>query len=167
MDITKKKILKIILIVILIIIILLLSWLFLGGRTFSKYKKNINASSLTEIAKPILNVEGDRKIKIDGIEDTLYNFSVKNYDGSDISEVDMNYFIEIVNDSKADLEFILTKNGKDIKLTNNKTDLISSSGLERQTDEYQLKIKYHNNPAIVEDIDGSVQVKVEAVQATK
>lgn len=167
MDITKKKILKIILIVILIIIILLLSWLFLGGRTFSKYKKNINASSLTEIAKPILNVEGDREIKIDGIEDTLYNFSVKNYDGSDISEVDMNYFIEIVNDSKADLEFILTKNGKDIKLTNNKTDLISSSGLERQTDEYQLKIKYHNNPAIVEDIDGSVQVKVEAVQATK
>ncbi len=167
MDITKKKILKIILIVILIIIILLLSWLFLGGRTFSKYKKNINASSLTEIAKPILNVEGDRKIKIDGIEDTLYNFSVKNYDGSDISEVDMNYFIEIVNNSKADLEFILTKNGKDINLTNNKTDLISSSGLERQTDEYQLKIKYHNNPAIVEDIDGSVQVKVEAVQATK
>lgn len=167
MDITKKKILKIILIVILIIIILLLSWLFLGGRTFSKYKKNINASSLTEIAKPILNVEGDREIKIDGIEDTLYNFSVKNYDGSDISEVDMNYFIEIVNNSKADLEFILTKNGKDIKLTNNKTDLISSSGLERQTDEYQLKIKYHNNPAIVEDIDGSVQVKVEAVQATK
>lgn len=167
MDITKKKILKIILIVILIIIILLLSWILLGGRTFSKYKKNINASSLTEIAKPILNVEGDREIKIDGIEDTLYNFSVKNYDGSDISEVDMNYFIEIVNNSKADLEFILTKNGKDIKLTNNKTDLISSSGLERQTDEYQLKIKYHNNPAIVEDIDGSVQVKVEAVQATK
>lgn len=122
---------------------------------------------MTEIAKPILNVEGDRKIKIDGIEDTLYNFSVKNYDGSDISEVDMNYFIEIVNNSKADLEFILTKNGKDINLTNNKTDLISSSGLERQTDEYQLKIKYHNNPAIVEDIDGSVQVKVEAVQATK
>lgn len=167
MDITKKKVLKIILIVILIIIILLLSWLFLGERTFSKYKKNINASSLTEIAKPILNVEGDKEIKIDGIEDTLYNFSVKNYDGSDISEVDMNYCIEIVNNSKADLEFILTKNGKDIKLTNNKTDLISSSGLERQTDEYQLKIKYHNNPAIVEDIDGSVQVKVEAVQATK
>jgi len=27
--------------------------------------------------------------------------------------------------------------------------------------------EYHNNPAIVEDIDGNVQVRVEAVQATK
>ena len=86
MDITKKKILKIILIVILIIIILLLSWLFLGGKTFSKYKKDINASSSTEIAKPILNVEGASDIKIDGIEDTIYNFSVKNYNGLDVSD---------------------------------------------------------------------------------
>ncbi len=167
MDITKKKILKIILIVILIIIILLLSWLFLGGKTFSKYKKDINASSSTEIAKPILNVEGASDIKIDGIEDTIYNFSVKNYNGLDVSEVDMNYYIEIVNNSKADLEFILTKNGQPINLNNNKTDLISSSSLNRQSDDYQLKIKYHNNPAIVEDIDGNVQVRVEAVQATK
>ena len=167
MDITKKKILKIILIVILIIIILLLSWLFLGGKTFSKYKKDINASSSTEIAKPILNVEGASDIKIDGIEDTIYNFSVKNYNGLDVSEVDMNYYIEIVNNSKADLEFILTKNGQPINLNNNKTDLISSSSLNRQSDDYQLKIKDHNNPAIVEDIDGNVQVRVEAVQATK
>ena len=133
MDITKKKILKIILIVILIIIILLLSWLFLGGRTFSKYKKDINASSSTEIAKPILNVEGANDIKIDGIEDTVYNFSVKNYNGSNVSEVDMNYYISIVNNSKADLEFTLLKNGEPINLNNNKTDLISSSSLNKQT----------------------------------
>lgn len=167
MDITKKKILKIVLIILLIIIILLLCWLFLGGRSFSKYKKDINASSLTEIAKPILNVEGENDIKIDGIEDTIYNFSVKNYNGSNISEVDMNYYIEIVNTSKADLDFVLLKNGQQINLKNNKTDLISSSSINRQSDDYQLQIKYNNNPAIVEDIEGSVQIRVEAIQATK
>ncbi|MFG6318370.1 MAG: hypothetical protein K1W33_00675 [Clostridia bacterium] len=167
MDITKKKILKTALIILLIIIILLLCSLFLGGRSFSKYKKNFNVSSSTEIAKPILNVEGDSNIKIDGIEDTIYDFSVKNYNGSNVSEVDMNYYIEIVNTSKADLDFILTKNGKTVSLKNNKTDLISLVSTIKQTDDYQLQIKYNNNPAILTDIDGSVQIKVEAIQSIK
>ena len=122
MDITKKKIIKAILIILLIIIILLLNWLFLGGRSFSKYKKNFGSNSLTEIAEPVFTVDGASNIQIDGIDDTVYDFSVKNYDNFNTSEVDLDYTIQIVNNSGADLEFILTKDGKSISLSNNKTN---------------------------------------------
>lgn len=165
MDVNKKKILKVVLLVILIIIILLLGLLFLRGKSFSKYKKNINTSGTTEIAKPVFEVSGSQNILIDGIQDTVYDFSVRNYNDSGISEVALNYYIQIENNSDADLTFQLTKNGKLVNLTKNKTSLISLSGLERKSDDYQLTIKYTNNTAITNDIVGSVQVKVEAVQA--
>jgi len=167
MDIKKKKIIKIILIIILILIILLLWLLFSRGKTLSKYKQNINGSSTTEVAQPVFVVDGASDILIDGIEDTIYNFSVKNYDKTSISEVDMNYYIEIVNNSQANLEFILIKDGKNVSLNNNKTNLISLKSLTKQNDEYQLSIKYNNNPAVTSDIDGNVQIKVEAVQIEK
>ena len=167
MDIKKKKIVKIVLVVILLIIMLLLWGVFFGGKSFSKYKKDVNSSSMTEVAKPVFVVDGTDDINIDGIEDTVYYFSVKNYDKTGTSEVDLDYYINIENNSKADLEFVLTKDGRNIPLNNNKTNKITLSNGNKQEDEYQLKIKYHNDPAIVQDIDGNVQVKVEAVQAEK
>ena len=167
MDITKKKMIKLILVVILLIIMLLLWGVFLGGKSFSKYKKYVKANSITQVAKPVFVVDGTDDITIDGIEDTVYYFSVKNYDKTGTSEVDLDYYINIENNSKADLEFVLMKNGRNIPLINNKTNKITLSNENKQEDEYQLKIKYHNNPAIVQDIDGNVQVKVEAVQAEK
>lgn len=165
MDITKKKILKAILVIILIVIILLLYWLFLGGRSFSKYRKNVNGNSATQVAEPVFQVDGASNILIDGIEDTIYNFSVKNYDETGISNTKMQYYVQIVNNSKANLEFILTKNGQAISLNSNKTNLISLSSNQKQDDNYELRIKYHNDDAIIGDIDGNVQIKVEAVQA--
>ena len=167
MDIKKKKIVKIVLIIILLIIMLLLWGIFFGGKSFSKYKKDVNSSSLTEVAKPVFVVEGADDIKIDGREDTIYNFSVKNYDEKGKSEVDLDYTINIENNSKADLEFVLTKDGKRVLLSNNKSNKTTLSSNEKQSDDYALQIKYHNSPAVVQDIDGNVQVKVEAVQAEK
>lgn len=117
-----------------------------------------------KVAKPILVVDGDKNIKIDGIEDTIYDFSVKNYDGLEISDVSMNYEIQIINNSEADLEFELTKDGAKVPLNSNKTETMTLKGITRNSDDYKLTIKYKNNPAILEDIDGNVQIKVEAVQ---
>lgn len=167
MDVNKKKVVKIVLIVVLLILMLLLWWKFWGGKSFSKYKGDVSASSVTEVAKPVLSVEGADDILIDGIEDTIYNFSVKNYDGNETSEVDLDYFINIENNSDADLEFLLVKDGKKVSLTNNKTNTITLSSNGKQTDNYELQIKYHNNPAQTEDIKGNVQIKVEAVQAQR
>ena len=76
----------------------------------------------------------------------------------------MQYYIEIVNNSRADLEFILTKNGQSISLNSNKTNLISLSSNRKQDDNYELRIKYHSDGAIIGDIEGNVQIKVEAAQ---
>ena len=163
MKIKTKKIINIILIILFIILLILL-FLLLSGRTFSKYNSNINSNGIAEVAKPIFIVDGTENIKIDGIEDTIYNFQVKNYDGVEISHVDMNYNIEIINNSEANLTFELIKNGELLNLTNNKTETMTIDGITRHTDTYELKILYNDNPAITEDISGNIQIKVESVQ---
>lgn len=162
MKLKNKRAIHIIL-VILIILLILFFILFLG-KAFSKYKKDVNSNAVAEVATPIFVVDGTDNIKIDGIQDTVYSFSVKNYKGVDISEVDMNYTIQIVNNSEANLEFELTKNGEKVTLTNNTTDLMNLKGISRNVDEFELKIIYNDNPAVVEDITGNVQIKVEASQ---
>ena len=74
MDVNKKKVVKIILMVVLLILMLLLWWKFWGGKSFSKYKGDVSANSVTEVAKPVFSVQGADDILIDGIEDTTYNF---------------------------------------------------------------------------------------------
>lgn len=165
MSIKKKKMIKSIVMIVVFIIILLLCWLFLGGKSYSKYKEEVRANSTSEIAKAVFVVDGAKNIQINGMEDTVYDFHVKNYDETGASEVALDYFIEIVNQSEAELEFELTKNGEIMNLTENKTNLISLPNLAKQTDDYQLKIKYHNNPAKIADIEGNVQIKAQAVQA--
>ena len=162
MKIRNKKILNIILIILLIIILFLLG--ILGGKTYSKYKRTIESNGIAEIAKPVFIADSDKDIKIDGNEDTTYTFSVKNFDSVNISDVEMKYTVEILNNSKANLEFELKRNGEIQKLTNNKTETLIINGITRTTDNFELKIKYNDNPAIVEDITGNIQVKIEAVQ---
>ena len=168
MEIKKKKTIKFVLTIVLLIIILLLWWLFLGGsNVFAKYNREISSNSITEVAMPVFIVDGVDDIKIDGIKDTTYNFSVKNFDEKETSEVDLDYQISIENNSKADLDFTLTKDGQTVSLSNNKTNTITLSNSGKQSDNYTLSIKYNNNPAITEDITGDIQIKVEAVQAKK
>ena len=55
-----------------------------------------------------------------------------------------------------------------IPLTSNKTGLVelnNNTATGRNSEEYNLRIKYKNNPAIISDIQGNIQVKVEAVQS--
>lgn len=163
MDIKKKRVMRIILIIILIIIFLFL-WLGIGrSKVFSRNRKGLNMSGVSEIAKPVFVVDGNSNIKIDGKKDTVYKFCVKNYDDTGVSNTDLRYFIQVVNDSEADLDFILTSKGKKVNLNNNKTGLIALSSSKKQTDEYELKIIYNNDPAMESNIDGNVQIKIEAV----
>lgn len=165
MNMKRKKGIKAGGMIIVFIVILLLCCLFFAGKSYSKYKEEIRVNSTSEIAKAVFVVEGTNNIKIDGIQDTTYDFYVKNYDETGVTEVGLDYFIEIVNHSEADLEFELRKNGQVVNLSENKTNLIFLSSLEKQQDNYQLNIKYRNNPAQISDINGNVQIKTQAVQA--
>ena len=152
MKIKNKRIIKIILAVLLFIIIFLLFSIYLGKvKNYAKYSEAINSTGSAEIAKPVFEVDGGSSIKIDGIDDTTYVFSVKN--------------IEIINNSEANLEFELFKNDVSVVLNNNKSDNFKLIHSNNQEDIFKLKIKYQNNPAIENDIDGNVQIKVEAVQS--
>lgn len=163
----KKKMIKAIVIILLVMIWLCFCWILIGGKSFAKYKSETNASYLAEIAKPVFIVDGAENIQINGLEDTVYDFEIKNYDDTFTSGVNLSYEIEIVNNSKADLEFELSKNGKSVILAENKTNLNFLEASNKQKDSYQLKIKYHNNPAITSDITGNIQIKTQAMQTEK
>lgn len=164
MSIKEKKMVKNVVMIVVFILLLLLCWLFLAGKSYSKYKEEVRANCTNEIAKAIFVVDGAKNIQINGIEDTVYDFHVKNYDETGVNEVGLDYFIEMVNLSEADLEFELTKNGELVNLSENKTDFFHLASAENQVDDYQLKIKYHDNPAQIADIKGNVQIKAQAVQ---
>ena len=65
---------------------------------------------MTQVAEPVFQVDGASNLLINGIEDTTYNFSVKNYNETGINNTKMQYYVQIVNNSRANLEFVLTKN---------------------------------------------------------
>lgn len=135
--------------------------------SYAKYKQALTGDGKVEVAKPILILERTSDIKIDGIKDEVYDFSVKNYTDTQINEVNLNYSIQIINDSHANLEFTLYKNGQQIDLNHGETEGILLSNLKKQEDNYELKIKYNDDSAMKSDIYGNVQIKVEAVQENK
>ncbi len=166
MNIKTKNIINVTLVILLIILILILCWIYFSGKSFSRYKTTVTSNSITQVAKPVFIVDGDNNIKIDGIEDTTYNFCVKNYDSNNISEVKTKYYIEIINNSKASLDFeLFDKENNRITLNENKTQIFELNKEIKQNDNYILKVKYENDPAITDVIQGNVQIKVEAIQS--
>lgn len=167
MSVKKRRVIKTLFTIVILIILLLLCWILSGGKSFAKYKSEANAIHLAEIAKPVFVVDGAEDIQINGIEDTVYDFEIKNYDETAVNSVNLKYDIEIINNSKADLEFELSKNREIVNLSENKTTLNSLKAGDKQKDSYQLKIKYHDNPAITSDIQGNIQIKTQAMQEEK
>ena len=147
-------------------IIVILSYIIVG-ISYAKYKQGLTGNGKVSVAKPIVILDSANDVKINGMQDTPYNFSVKNYTQTQINEVNLKYFIQIINDSDADLEFTLFKDGKIVDLIQNQTEGILLSNLSKQEDDYELKIKYNDDPSIKTDIYGKVQIKVEAVQENK
>lgn len=152
----KKIIKKVSMIVVVFYIIV--------GISYAKYKQGLTGNGKVSVAKPILVLNSTDDVKINGMKDTKYRFSVKNYTQTEVNEVNLKYFIQIINHSDADLEFTLFKNGEMVDLIENQTEGILLCNLTKQEDEYELKIKYNDDIRIKSDIYGSVQIKVEAIQ---
>lgn len=164
MDIKKRKIHKNIVNIMFVFIIVLLFFLIFTGKIFAKYKKSVISDGLANVAKPVFEVDGVQDILIRGIDDTVYNFTIRNYNESDLNEVPMQYYIEFINNSSAELSYELLKNNEKVELNNNKTNLIFLNNLEKQEDNYILKIHNIDNPEILSSIEGKVQIKVQAMQ---
>lgn len=156
----KLKILAMIIIPFLVLI------LWLSGSSLGKSITEYIIQSKTPIAKPIVTVKTDPMIKFTREEqEQTYTFTVKNYEGESISEVDMKYTIEIIGNDNQLFTISLSKEDNPITLQEQKTEWIALKGEEKEEHHYQLKItdpkkQIQVNPNQQE----SIQLKVHAEQ---
>ena len=87
---------------------------------FGKYFKEVLLESDNIVSKAIILIENDPTIYINSIENRTYNFKVKNYDNDEISEVDIEYYIRIFENSITMIK--IYKNGQEIVKEGNETD---------------------------------------------
>ena len=156
----KKK--TIIEIVILTILILLLS----SHIVYAKYITVDTITSSLSVAKPIFIVEGGDATKISEINNIgYYEFSIKNYNETNTSEIGFLYTIEIVSNTDEAIQFELYKDEKQISLNNLKTEQLSIKGNEKIEEKYKLKVTYDETKGTGgKDILEEVQVKVHSEQ---
>lgn len=123
-------------------------------------------SSINNVAKPIFIVEGNELAQISEKNNIgYYEFSIKNFYETDISEVDFLYTIEILSNADEFIQFELYNENVQIPLENLKTQPLSIKGNEKVEQKYKLKIIYDSTKVTQgEDILDEVQIKVYSEQ---
>ena len=155
----NKKILIIVLIVVILSAILI-------PTSISKFKEKEEIKDKIEIAKPIFIVEGNEKTKISAINNIgYYEFSIKNFKDTKVSETGFKYIIEIVSKTDDAIKFELYREDELLKLEDLKTEELSIAGNEKIEQKYKLKVTYDNTKGTQgKDILEEVQVKIHSEQ---
>ncbi len=138
-----------------------------SGYSMGKAYQNTSIQAKAKVAEPIMIVENNPVIQMNGKnEKEYYNFKVKNNkETGEITEVDLEYNIEILTKTEDAISFKLYKNNQEIPLKNNKTDNIKLEKGKVQEDSYKLEIIYNKNENhSIEDILQDVQIKVHSEQ---
>lgn len=141
--------------------------LFFSGYSMGKEHSSVNIDTNARIAEPIVVVENSDPLEINGKnQEEYYNFKVKNYrETGEITQIAMQYWIEIITQTEEAISFKLYKNGEEIPLENNKTENIRLDKGKTQEDCYQLKITYDKTKhKEAKDIKQEVQLKVHSEQ---
>ena len=118
-------------------------------------------------AKPIFIVESkEETTQISEINNIgYYEFSIRNFNESNISEISFLYTIEIISDTDESIQFELYNEDKQIPLKNLKTEELYIKGNEKIEQKYKLKIIYDNTQGENgKEILEEVQVKVYSQQ---
>jgi len=121
--------------------------------SFAKYINSSKIKTISRIAKPVFSVTGDKEIAIEkygSIHD--YSFSVRNYNESQISEVDLSYNIELIADDSINYQLFYDNEEIDLQQT------FKLSHNEEQEHSYMLRIE------APEDYEGTVKVNIYAYQ---
>lgn len=141
--------------------------LFFFGCSIGKESSCVTIETIAKIAEPILVVEKSDMIKVDGRKQREhYNFNVKNSkEDGEITQVDLQYNIEIISKIEEAISFKLYKNNHEIPLVNNKTTYMKLERENFQEDCYQLEIIYDKNKNFSKnDIIQDVQIKIHSEQ---
>lgn len=136
------------------------------GIVYGKYVITEKLISTTSVAKPIFIIEGQETTKINEINNIgYYEFSIKNFNETDISDIGFLYTIEIISDLDENVKFELYNTEIQIPLENLKTQELSICGNEKVEQKYKLKVIYDNTNLDKEnDISEEVQIKVHSEQ---
>lgn len=133
------------------------------------YAKYITVDTLTaplNVATPIFIVDGKDATKISEINNVgYYEFSIKNFNESNISETGFLYTIEVISDTDESIQFELYNEETQIPLENLKTAELSIQGNEKIEQKYKLKVIYDNAQGNKgKEILEEVQLKVHSQQ---
>ena len=149
-------------------IIMITMLLFFSGYSLGKAYLSTDITVNGKIAEPILVVENNPVVQIDGTnEKEYYNFKIKNTnEEGKINQIDLVYNIEIITKTEEAISFKLYKNdNEEIQLKNNKTEDIKLKKGKLQEDSYKLEIIYDKNKNhSIDDIVQDVQIKVHSEQ---
>ncbi len=151
----------------LILVSIMILVLFFSGYSMGKEHSNVNVETNAKIAEPILIVENNPILEMDGKEKIgYYDFKVKNHkETGEITEVDLNYNIEIIAPIEKTISFKLYQENEEIPLQNNKTKDFTLEKEKVQEHNYRLEIVYDKTQSdSIEDIIQEVQIKVHSQQ---
>lgn len=111
-------------------------------------------------------VEGGKTTQISETNNIgYYEFSIKNFNETQISEIGFLYTIEIISDIGETVQFELYNEERQIQLKNLKTEKLSISGNQEIEQKYKLKVIYDSSKENTgQDIYKKVQVKVHSEQ---
>lgn len=159
----KNKRKEILIIVSVIIVIIL----FFSGYSLGKEYSSTFIETHAKIAEPILIVENNPTIEVNGKQEKeYYKFKVKNYkETGEITQVDLTYNIEILTEEQESISFKLYKENEEIILNDNKTADMKLTKEKIQEDCYELELLYDKSKnKSIEDIIQNVQIKVHSEQ---
>lgn len=107
-------------------------------------------------------VDENEVLKISEVNNTgYYEFTIKNFNETVVSEVGFWYTIEIISDINESIKFELYNENEMIPLENLKTQLISMKGKEKVEQKYKLKVTYDSTKVTEKtDFQKEVQIKV-------
>ncbi len=151
----------------IIIIIMITILLFFSGYSLGKSYQSTKIIANGQIAKPILVVENNPAIEINGQnEKEFYNFKIKNSaKNGEITQVDLEYYIEILTQKEESISFKLYKDNQEIALTNNRTNNIEIPKGQLEEHNYKLEIIYDKSKNhSIDDIMQDIQIKVHSEQ---
>ncbi len=147
------------LLLLLLFLILVNSIVFTISKCIIKESKTLG----TNVSKPVIRLENNTDLDL--TNDNLYNskkFNIMNYTNNEINEVSLSYYIEIVytDIDTSQIEITLTRNNKNVIITDNITETFPLKASEKQNDQFILNVNYKNGS----DIKGKIELKLYSYQ---
>lgn len=152
---------------ILIILLIIASIITIFNIGYAKYMETREIEVSAKIAKPIIMLEeGDKVIINDNNKEAEYKFKVKNFNNKEeISDVQMNYTMEIIGNKDEAIIYNLYRDGEEISLINNQTEKIKIGNQKKEEHNYVLKIKYDKTKNVKkEDVSEDLHILLHSEQ---